>query len=196
MVEARVTQVVCRASLAGILIAWVAKAASDDARLANMSCVHVEPDGAGKMTVVATDGRRMHYATIPPAVAPGDYSYATTKTQVVLTPVDVQFVNWSSVVPSERDAVPAGKYTAFPWSKRDTKRPSSAICEFVLNTGVRLDFGFLFDLSERKGGTVYNVSMYRESESRNPLHSAVVFTGQTDERTAVIMPMLDSPKYR
>ena len=188
---------VARKSKAGELIEWVAQARSFDDTRYFMTGVHVEPHGevAGHNVIVATDGRRLHYATIPEDILePGEYLYSVTKTDIVLTrPSDgSDWPDWHRVIPETTQKT---SYIAQTWSKGDGHGASTYACELVRDTGANLNFQYLFDLGWKKQSIDYAVGMCADSHADSspyewtgrPQSKALSFDAK--DRHAVIMPM-------
>jgi hypothetical protein len=64
--------------------------------------IHVEPMKTGSR-LIGTDGRRLHVAEVKTLIKPGDYKPLITKDCINFSKpdTDVQFPNWSRVVPEQ-----------------------------------------------------------------------------------------------
>ena len=190
------------------LVYWVCRARSvkNDARTFT-ECLHVEVDDE-TVTLVATNGRRIHYATVPakgsPLLEPSDWHVRkVSQREIVLERSDVPFPSWRRVTPDQRNLVDAprcdgGKHTILefetPLSKND--RASAAMARYAgyvsrWSDGKReaaLEVSQLVDLYVRG---MERWRMYVNPE--NPHTSAVVFACESVtlpyEARAVIMPI-------
>lgn len=179
----------------GKLLAWVARARSDDETRYFMAGVFIDVVD-GESIAVATDGRRLHYAAIPEDTAePGTYHYGVSGKDIVLRLMEGQFPNWQRIVP--RDNVPIDlNYIAYPWRKGDTggeDSVSAGVANLIRETGCNFNLQYLFDLGE-KAGILYTIGMdinanFADNNNRN---NAKAVTFDANDRHAIIMPM---PRY-
>jgi len=139
--------------------------------------LHVEQTRTGSR-LIASDGKRMHVASIKMRIKPGDYNPVITKDAVRLgKPVhDVHFPNWERVVP--KDTQPCGCVN-FANAVIDEKSPTYD--SFVSQAGERVNPQYLADLTKKPW------ALYRQKEKRKAL--LLKEHGAKTETYAVIMPL-------
>jgi len=139
--------------------------------------LHVEQTKSGSR-LIASDGKRMHVASIKTRVKPGDYNPAVTKDAIRLgKPIrDVHFPNWERVVP--KDTLPCGNLNL---SNTDISEKSPAYDSFVRQAGEQVNPQYLADLTKKTW------ALYRQKVKRKALLLKEI--GAKAETYAVIMPL-------
>ena len=116
--------IITRASPEFDTLRWVLRARGDDPTRMVLQCLHVD----GDRTVVATDGRRMHYTDPLPGLdlAPGTYEVlGMDESEIHLTPHDGVYPHWRAVIPQtdkqeELKAAETSIYVADIFAKAQT----------------------------------------------------------------------------
>jgi hypothetical protein len=139
--------------------------------------LHVEQTRTGSR-LIASDGKRLHVASIKTRIRPGDYNPAVTKDAVRLgKPVrDVHFPNWERVVPT--DTVLRGCVNIV---NAVINEKSPEYVSFVRQAGERVNPQYLADLTKKPW------ALYRQKVKRKAL--LLKEHGAKTETYAVIMPL-------
>jgi len=158
-------------------ILFVLKACDKHGTAPFTKALHVEQTKTGSR-LIASDGKRMHVASIKTRIKPGDYNPVITKDAIRLgKPVhDVHFPNWERVVP--KDTQPCGCVN-FANAVIDEKSP--AYDSFVSQAGERVNPQYLADLTKKPW------ALYRQKVKRKAL--LLKELGAKTETYAVIMPL-------
>jgi hypothetical protein len=160
---------------------FVCRALSKDESRPFLMALHIEKRKGG-ITVVATDGSRLHLAELSIEIAPGEYSPLITKSSIILKPVtDITFPNWRRVVPQ-----PGSELAVLDIPLSDKKQAKSArltrhLVMIFEHTRQAIDIGFLDDLSAGAWKLLGSTGSSK----------AILFMQQEKgkERNAVIMPL-------
>lgn len=190
------------------LLQWTMHAQGTDQTRYFLCGISIEQgDSDDGRILVATDGRRLHTATVMCAEFPiGLWHVEITKASVSFSGIDGVFPNWRRVIPEH--TVKVCEYIAYPWKKgdagtvswrRDSGSTSLAIGTLLHATGATFNLQYLFDLaSDQKipiqfavGMSAYppatDVIAERLAPAEDPRRHSVAF--QADDRKAVLMPM-------
>jgi len=156
---------------------FVLRACDKHGSAAFTKALHVEQTRTGSR-LIASDGKRMHVASIKTRIRPGDYNPVIAKDAIHLgRPVrDVQFPNWERVVPKE--TIPCGYFNL---SNTVIDEKSPAYDSFVRQAGERVNPQYLADLTK----TTW--ALYRQKVKRKAL--LLKELGAKAETYAVIMPL-------
>jgi hypothetical protein len=165
-------------------IVFVLKACSKDHKQNYLTVLHVEQTKTGSR-LIASDGRRLHYAEIEAKIKTGDYKPVVIKDCVSLgEPVTgIMFPNWIRAVPenTRKCGVIDLADTGMGKDRNQTQKLSWAFNSFVHQTGELINLRDLEDLMKKRW------ILHRQSEK----HRAVVLREEGAERAvfAVIVPL-------
>jgi hypothetical protein len=166
-------------------IVFVLKACSKDQKRNYLTVLHVEQTKTGSR-LIASDGRRLHYAEIEAKVKTGDYKPVVAKDCVSLgEPVmGIMFPNWIKAIPEQtrKCGVIDLADTGMGKDRDQTQKLSWAFNSFVHQTGELINLRDLEDLTKRRW------VLHRQSEK----HRALVLREEGAEKAvfAVIVPLL------
>ncbi|GHV84167.1 hypothetical protein AGMMS50212_15070 [Spirochaetia bacterium] len=165
-------------------ILFVCKARSNAARYPFASVLHVERGITGSR-LIASDGRRLHFAEIRTRIKSGDYKPVITKDIIKFgEPVTgIRFPNWRKIIPDE--LLKKGELnladTGLGKDTKLTERLSFEFNNFVKKTGTLVNLRYLEDLPKKEWVFF----------SQNNKQKALVLKqkDEPDKAVAVIMPL-------
>lgn len=164
-------------------LSFVLKAMGKDETRSFLQVIHVERYNQ-KRVAVATDSKRLHYATIISNIPEGDYQPVISKNSLYLKPLEnASFPNWKRVIPKlGTELATIDLYnTAFGKKESQTALMSKAIISLYTATHRVVNACYLDDLS-KAAWKVFAAT----GDTK-----AVVFKRELKEgeQSAVIMPM-------
>jgi len=176
-------------------LSFVGKAMpTDDSTRYDMHAIRSEQaDKDGMVRIVATDGKRLHIATVAQrdnifdgrTVTDWKVLSLTRQVAILESKQDTCFPDtYAEVLPTDTAGHKSLQYFSLPHTKANSKRTSQAICELVRTFDCTVNLQYLADIAPSSGGIPTDWVVTQETTGK-PL----IF--ENCSKIAAIMPMSD-----